>query len=214
MRIWIRAQDVRIWKVIEQGNHIPMKSSSIKVGEATSESATPKLESEYNEDDWKKMSLSDKTFKIKEEEKIEDALERFSKVFNGQTCLERNFPRKRSLAKGNLLTYEMTILDTQGGGNKKKSLTLKASSHEEDSDENEDQDEEFALLLKRFNKFAKKKNFNFKNKNKAPKCYECGEVGHIKPNCPKLQKGEKDNDVRNLFKQRIRDTPTSVSDPK
>ncbi|MED6127134.1 hypothetical protein PIB30_085206 [Stylosanthes scabra] len=85
----------------------------------------------------------------------------------------------------------MTILDTQGGENKKKSLALKASSHEEDSDENEDQDEEFALLLKRFNKFAKKKNFNFKNKNKAPKCYECGEVGHIKPNCPKLQKGEK-----------------------
>ncbi|MED6177933.1 hypothetical protein PIB30_102849, partial [Stylosanthes scabra] len=28
MRIWIRAQDIRIWKVIEQGNHVPMKKSS------------------------------------------------------------------------------------------------------------------------------------------------------------------------------------------
>ncbi|MED6210265.1 hypothetical protein PIB30_062608 [Stylosanthes scabra] len=40
--------------------------------------------------------------------------------------------------------------------------------------------------------FRERKNFNFKNKNKAPKCYECGEVRHIKPNCPKLKKGEKD----------------------
>ncbi|MED6189790.1 hypothetical protein PIB30_099451 [Stylosanthes scabra] len=152
---------------------------------------------------------------MKEEEKIEDALERFSKVFNGLNMLGKKFSEKEIMSKwnakvsaiqegrnydqltfdqlrGNLLTYEMTILDTQGGENKKKSLALKASSQEEDSDENENQDEEFALLLKRFNKFAKRKNFNFKSKNKAPKCYECGEVGHNKPNCPKLQKGEKD----------------------
>ncbi|MED6161345.1 hypothetical protein PIB30_059833 [Stylosanthes scabra] len=58
--------------------------------------------------------------------------------------------------RGNLLRYEMTILNTQVGENKKKSLALKALSQEEDSDENGDQ------------------------------------VGHIKPNWPKLQKGEKD----------------------
>ncbi|MED6117330.1 hypothetical protein PIB30_108998 [Stylosanthes scabra] len=51
--------------------------------------------------------------------------------------------------------------------------------------------------MKQFNKFAKKKNFNFKGKKKAPpKCFECGEVGHIKPNCPKLQREEKDKKMK------------------
>ncbi|MED6153683.1 hypothetical protein PIB30_104483 [Stylosanthes scabra] len=99
-----------------------MKSSSVKVGEATSESATPKLE---------------------KEEKIEYALERFSEVFNGLNMLGKKFSEKKIVSKvlrsltpkwnakvsaiqegrnydqltfdqlrGNLLTYEMTILDT------------------------------------------------------------------------------------------------------
>ncbi|MED6116379.1 hypothetical protein PIB30_099779 [Stylosanthes scabra] len=51
--------------------------------------------------------------------------------------------------------------------------------------------------MKQFNKFAKKKNFNFKGKKKSPpKFFECGEVGHIKPNCPNLQKGEKDKKMK------------------
>ncbi|MED6166810.1 hypothetical protein PIB30_113019, partial [Stylosanthes scabra] len=54
MRIWIRTQDVRIWKVVEEGNHVPMKKSSIKVGEQSTDTETPKLESEYTDDDWKK----------------------------------------------------------------------------------------------------------------------------------------------------------------
>ncbi|MED6117836.1 hypothetical protein PIB30_113585, partial [Stylosanthes scabra] len=76
--------------------------------------------------------------------------------------------------RGNLITYEMTILD-QNGENKKKSLALKASSQEKESDENDDgeEDKDFALLMKQFNKFAKKKNFNFKGKKKSPpKCFE------------------------------------------
>ncbi|MED6112378.1 hypothetical protein PIB30_061170 [Stylosanthes scabra] len=92
----------------------------------------------------------------------------------------------------------MTILD-QNGKNKKKSLAFKASSQEEESDENDDreEDKDFALLMKQFNKFAKKKNFNFKGKKKSPpKCFECGEVGHIKPNCPKLQREEKDKKMK------------------
>ncbi|MED6190777.1 hypothetical protein PIB30_109222, partial [Stylosanthes scabra] len=92
----------------------------------------------------------------------------------------------------------MTILD-QNGENKKKSLALKASSQEEESDENDDgeEDKDFALLMKQFNKFAKKKNFNFKGKKKSPpKRFECGEIGHIKPNCPKLQREEKDKKMK------------------
>ncbi|MED6226775.1 hypothetical protein PIB30_107013, partial [Stylosanthes scabra] len=51
--------------------------------------------------------------------------------------------------------------------------------------------------MKQFNKFAKKKNFNFKGKKKSPpKCFEFGEIGHIKPNCPKLQREEKDKKMK------------------
>ncbi|MED6171177.1 hypothetical protein PIB30_038325 [Stylosanthes scabra] len=58
----------------------------------------------------------------------------------------------------------MTILNSQFGETKKKILALKASSNEEESDDNNEgeEDQDFALLMKQFNKFAKKKNFNYK----------------------------------------------------
>ncbi|MED6178156.1 hypothetical protein PIB30_104972, partial [Stylosanthes scabra] len=81
--------------------------------------------------------------------------------------------------RGNLLTYEMTILESQGGENKKKSLALKASnSHDEESDE-EEEDQDFQLLIKKFTKFAKREYLISKKQNKPSKCFECGEIGHI-----------------------------------
>ncbi|MED6129959.1 hypothetical protein PIB30_113183, partial [Stylosanthes scabra] len=45
----------------------------------------------------------------------------------------------------------------------------------------------------RFNRLAQRKNLNFKNKSRQPpKCYGCGEVIHIKPNCPKAPKDDKE----------------------
>ncbi|MED6117864.1 hypothetical protein PIB30_113948, partial [Stylosanthes scabra] len=44
--------------VIENGNHVPMKEMETKVGEVTTKSSTPKLESEYNDEDLKKLSLN------------------------------------------------------------------------------------------------------------------------------------------------------------
>ncbi|MED6226158.1 hypothetical protein PIB30_100709 [Stylosanthes scabra] len=85
----------------------------------------------------------------------------------------------------------MTILKSQGGENKKKSLALKASSsHDEESDD-EEEDQDFKLLIKKFTKFTKRENLIPKKQNKPSKCFECGEIGHIKTNCPKLQKREK-----------------------
>ncbi|MED6128520.1 hypothetical protein PIB30_098701 [Stylosanthes scabra] len=97
----------------------------------------------------------------------------------------------------------MTILESQGGENKKKSLDLKASnSHVEESD-NEEEDQDFAILIKKFMKFAKKENLIPKRQNKPSKCFECGEIGHIKPNGPKLQKGEKDKKLKKKQKAYI-----------
>ncbi|MED6151279.1 hypothetical protein PIB30_080990, partial [Stylosanthes scabra] len=50
------------------------------------------------------------------------------------------------------------------GENKKKSLALKASSsHDEESDD-EEKDQDFAILMKKFTKFAKRKNLIPNNK--------------------------------------------------
>ena len=287
MRIWIRSQDVRIWKVIENGNHIPTKTTSAKEGEVSVSKQVPKGEDEYSDDDWKKVAMNDKAinfihcalnehdymkistcetakeiwdklqityegtdhvkeskvfmlvhewenFKMKDEESIEEALERLSKIFNNLSMLGTKYNDKQIVTKvltsltpkwnskvnaivegrlydqltfdqlrGNLLTYEMTMLNRQKGEeSKKKSLALKTTSLQEESDDNEEEgDEEFALLLKRFNKFAMKK--NFKSKTKVPKCYECGEVGHIKPNCPKLQKEDKNKKFKKKEKAYI-----------
>ncbi|RYR53126.1 hypothetical protein Ahy_A06g028079 isoform B [Arachis hypogaea] len=173
-------------------------------------------------------------FKMKDEESIEEALEKLSKIFNNLSMLGTKYNDKQIVTKvltsltpkwnskvnaivegrlydqltfdqlrGNLLTYEMTMLNRQKGEeSKKKSLALKTTSLQEESDDNEEEgDEEFALLLKRFNKFAMKK--NFKSKTKVPKCYECGEVGHIKPNCPKLQKEDKNKKFKKKEKAYI-----------
>ena len=287
MRIWIRSQDVRIWKVIENGNHIPTKTTSAKEGEVSVSKQVPKGEDEYSDDDWKKVAMNDKAinfihcalnehdymkistcetakeiwdklqityegtdhvkeskvfmlvhewenFKMKDEESIEEALERLSKIFNNLSMLGTKYNDKQIVTKvltsltpkwnskvnaivegrlydqltfdqlrGNLLTYEMTMLNRQKGEeSKKKSLALKTTSLQEESDDNEEEgDEEFALLLKRFNKFAMTK--NFKSKTKVPKCYECGEVGHIKPNCPKLQKEDKNKKFKKKEKAYI-----------
>ncbi|MED6117204.1 hypothetical protein PIB30_107838, partial [Stylosanthes scabra] len=97
----------------------------------------------------------------------------------------------------------MTILESQGGESKKKSLALKASnSHDEESDE-EEEDQDIALLIKKFTRIARRKNMIPKKQNKPPKCFECGEIGHIKPNCPKLQKGEKDKKFKKKQKAYI-----------
>ncbi|VFQ76865.1 unnamed protein product [Cuscuta campestris] len=102
--------------------------------------------------------------------------------------------------RGKLLTYETTTPHLCGEDKRRKSIALKATKevveeNEEDDDEslNSEDNPELALVIKRFNKFIKK---SFKprrdNGKKAtpPKCYECGEIGHIKPYCPKLKQGK------------------------
>ncbi|MED6176100.1 hypothetical protein PIB30_084622 [Stylosanthes scabra] len=91
----------------------------------------------------------------------------------------------------------MTILESQGGENKKKSLALKASSSHDKESNDEEEDQDFTILMKKFTKFAKRKNLIPNKQNKPPKYYECGEVGHIKPNYDSSTDSD-DDEVANI----------------
>ncbi|KAH9697748.1 hypothetical protein KPL71_023737 [Citrus sinensis] len=99
---------------------------------------------------------------------------------------------------GSLISYEEDLAAEKGHEEKKKSIALKASKYESDG-ESEPDDEELAMLARRFRKFFKKtgerRNFrNFKNhrkKNEAITCYECKKPGHIRSECPLINKLKK-----------------------
>ncbi|VFQ83892.1 unnamed protein product, partial [Cuscuta campestris] len=92
--------------------------------------------------------------------------------------------------RGNLKTYESTILTPSLSDQKKKGIALKATK-ETVEEESLDDNSEFGLVIKKFHKFMRKE-FDRKGKkyDGPPKCYGCGEVGHIKPKCPNA-KGSK-----------------------
>ena len=99
---------------------------------------------------------------------------------------------------GSLISYEEDLAAEKGHEEKKKNIALKASKHESD-EESEMDDEELVMLARRFRKFYKKNNEqrkfrgykNKKEKNETIIYYECKKSGHIRPECPLLNKHKK-----------------------
>ncbi|VFQ82895.1 unnamed protein product [Cuscuta campestris] len=92
--------------------------------------------------------------------------------------------------RGNLKTYESTILTPSLDEQKKKGIALKATK-EPVEEVSSDDDHEFGLVIKKFHKFMKKEFERKERKHDGPsKCYGCGEIGHIKPRCPKAKHGK------------------------
>ncbi|VFQ71578.1 unnamed protein product [Cuscuta campestris] len=249
MRIYIQSTNFLLWRIIKNGEDVPMKK--------VEETNVPKTENEYdaqdikkvennakainiiycvvNPDDYRKISccttakeMWDKLeityegtdqvreakidfltheyelFRMKENEKIDEMFERFSKIVNDLHALKKTYtdkelvrkilrsltPEWRSKAdaiqesigitnvtidglRGNLKTYQSTILFPSLGEQKKKGIALKATSSQEPAmEESSDEDNEFGLVIKKFHKFMRKE-YERKGKKHGgpPKCY-------------------------------------------
>ncbi|KAH9697863.1 hypothetical protein KPL71_023789 [Citrus sinensis] len=99
---------------------------------------------------------------------------------------------------GSLISYEEDFAAERGNEEKKKNIALKATKYESDG-ESEPDDDELVMLARRFRKFFKKtgdrrKFRNLKNQKEKKEviiCYECKKPGHIKSECPLLNKLKK-----------------------
>ncbi|KAH9751000.1 hypothetical protein KPL71_014107 [Citrus sinensis] len=99
---------------------------------------------------------------------------------------------------GSLISYEEDLAAERGNEEKKKNIALKASKHESD-EESELDEEEMDMLARRFRKLFKKSSErrkfrdlkNRKEKKELIKCYECKKLGHIRTECPLLNKLKK-----------------------
>ncbi|VFQ93337.1 unnamed protein product [Cuscuta campestris] len=211
MRIYIRSTNFQLWLVIKNGKETPMK----KVGETT----VPKTENEFDAEDIKKIENYAKEVRKGEKiddmfdrfSKIINDLHALKKTYTNKDLVRKILrsltPEWRSKAdaiyesigvsnvtidglRGNLKTYESTILTPSLDEQKKKGIALKATK-EPVEEPSSDDDNEFGLVIKKFHKFMKKE---FERKGRKhdgpPKCYGCGETGHIKPSCPKAKHGK------------------------
>jgi hypothetical protein len=115
---------------------------------------------------------------------------------------------------GEIRAHKMSVLDISEEATPSKSIALKAktgnnsklkmikhasssSEQDDDSSNDEDDDQELALLMRKFSRLSdkiSKKGYSFdpnkkvfrpRRDDKNKTCYNCGEKGHISPNCSK-----------------------------
>ncbi|KAH9657648.1 hypothetical protein KPL70_023168 [Citrus sinensis] len=189
MRIYLQALDYEIWEIVNDGPFTPLTKN--EVGEDIS-----KPSREWNQFEKRKASLN-------------------SKAMNALFCAldKKEFHRVSSYESANEIWHKLEVVYEgtnqvkeskinlpveKGHEEKKKNIALKASKRESDEESKMD-DEELAILARRFRKFYKKNNEQRKSrgyKNKKEKkesitCYECKKPGHIRPECPLLNKLKK-----------------------
>ncbi|GJY21216.1 zf-CCHC domain-containing protein [Tanacetum coccineum] len=144
-------------------------------------------------------------FVISEDESIDSAFARFNTIITSLKALDEGYSSKNYLI-GNLKVHEMIIKkdsEIVKAKVERKSLALKAKkeSSDEECSTSGSEDEEYAMAVRDFKKFFKrrgrfvrqprndKKTFqrsrDDKNGKSEMKCFRCGDPNHIIGECPK-----------------------------
>ncbi|KAH9698224.1 hypothetical protein KPL71_023940 [Citrus sinensis] len=127
-------------------------------------------------------------FQMEQNESVYSMYTRFTDIVNTLGALGKTFSNSE----------KEDLAAERGNEENKKNIALKASKQESD-EESELDEEEMDMLARRFRKLFKKsgerRKFrdlkNRKEKKELIKCYECKKLGHIRTECPFLNKLKK-----------------------
>lgn len=97
---------------------------------------------------------------------------------------------------GNLKVYEAIIKKdsemVKGKREQSKSISLKAKkdSSDEECSTSESNDEEYAMAVRDFKKFFKRRGRYVRQPYNERKCFKCGDPNHLIGECPKLSRSQ------------------------
>ncbi|KAH9697749.1 Integrase catalytic domain-containing protein [Citrus sinensis] len=216
MRIYLQALDYEIWVVVCDGQFLPLTKNEVGEDIPKPSREWNELEKRKASLNSKAMNalfcaLDKKEFhRVSSCESANEIWHKLEVVYKGTNQVKESKIRTAiEEAKdlntlplddliGSLNSYEEDLAAEKEHEEKKKNIALKASKYESDG-ESEPNDEELAMLARRFRNFFKKtrerRNFrNFKNqreKKEVITCYECKKSGHIRLECPLINKLKK-----------------------
>ncbi|GJY53641.1 zf-CCHC domain-containing protein [Tanacetum coccineum] len=196
---YVKSKDLDLWHVITNGDFQPIIQNP-----------KPNLMSQVKDNKIDLLVQQYEQFVISEDESIDNAFARFNTIITSLKALDEDLT-SLSLDEliGNLKVHEMIIKkdsEIVKAKVKRKSLALKAKkeSSDEECSTSDSEDEEYAMAVRDFKKFFKrrgrfvrqprndKKTFQRSRDDKTGKndrkCFRCGDPNHLIGECPKPPK--------------------------
>ncbi|KAH9764150.1 hypothetical protein KPL70_001426 [Citrus sinensis] len=217
MRIYLQALDYDIWEIVCDGPFMPLTKNEVGEDIPKPSREWNELEKRKASLNSKAMNalfcaLDKKEFhRVSSCESANEIWHKLEVVYEGTNQVKESKISRTAIEEakdlnvlpiddliGSLISYEEDLAAERGNEEKKKSIALKAMKHESD-EESELDEEEMDMLARRLRKLFKKSGErrksrdlkNRKEKKEVIKCYECKKPGHIRTECPLLNKLKK-----------------------